>query len=147
MQKLVKEVDIKTRSLRREAEEAVEEAEVKDQEDPRLRLSLTNLPKLEVEDLHQFLRRMQILTNSSIKERWTETSSSLELEMPLSLVLIHPEVTTTSTEREEEEPLKAVSSTQAWLDQLDMPLVMELSCRKEVSKRCFKWSKRKKTQD
>lgn len=51
MQKLVKEVDIKIRSLKREespleaTEEAVEEAEVKDQEDPRLRLSLTNLQK------------------------------------------------------------------------------------------------------
>ena len=51
MQKLVKEVDIKTRSLKREenpleaTEEAVEEAEVKDQEDPRPRLSLKNLPK------------------------------------------------------------------------------------------------------
>ena len=50
--------------------------------------------------------------NFSIKERWTEKSSSLELEMLLSLEQIHPGVTTINIEREEEELLKAVNLTQ-----------------------------------
>ena len=85
--------------------------------------------------------------NFSIKERWTEKNSSLELEMPLSLVLIHPEVITTNIERVEEVQHKALSSTQVWLDQPDMPLAMELSLKKAKRSKCFKLSKRKRTQD
>ena len=67
--------------------------------------------------------------------------------MPLSLVPIHQGVTTTNIERGEEELLKAVSSTQEWLDQLDMPLAMDLSLKKAKRSKCSKLSKRKRTQD
>mgnify|MGYP007038729644 CR=1 FL=1 len=85
--------------------------------------------------------------NFSIKERWTERSSSQELEIPLSLVPIHPGVTTTNIGKGEEELLKAVSSTQEWLDQPDMPLAMELSLKKAKRSKCSKLLKRKRTQD
>lgn len=67
--------------------------------------------------------------------------------MLLSLEQIHPGVTTINIEREEEELLKAVNLTQEWLDQPDMPLAMELSLKRAKRLKCFKLSKRKRTQD
>ena len=120
---------------------------MRDQEDLRQLSSPTSQPKEGVEGLHPFSKGMLILTNSSIKERWTEKNLSLEQVTQLSLVLTQPEAQITSTERVEEEPIKEASSTPEWLDQPDMPLETELNLRKAQKLKCFKLSKRKRAQE